>query len=968
MKMRKILPVLYSLFAGSLLLGGCSSSSSSTPGGGGGPSTQSISGIVSDPAIADAEVILVNQDGSLAGISSRSDADGRFSLTGLPLGSLSGYRLKTVSGADIKTGQDFKDIELCLPLSMYAQYENVVVSPLTCLVDAALSGSDLDAAMTAVKGKLGELDLSTDPATNLAREVIAMKLSLFLAEGKSFAQIWEGLDSNPGLDEADLVAIFAPGTARDRLSALFLLIDTLRDTSGATVGDVAGAIQKARIESAIRKSLATGRKGLSDATQIANFETNVQALVAHLILLKDAGTAARSYLMEVDVVSTISSGGGICFADERNLPCAPERKMIATTFNPAAFINKLVLVNRASAFVDSLKIAYYRVDNPLTGNEQLVVYDGVTQQQTVVKTNVILGSRTFVFEGNQEGDKRVITGKKYGILLDPNLAQENRTAPDGRGGFFQYTFFLDNAFKRFDVGSPSSEQAIFNSSMLSQALKNQGVDRIASQYALFNNTNDPDNSYVELAAFERLPDLNRGETGSKIQQAPVAVRLFDGKMTQGRLIRILKDPTTGLTNRVLVNFEAVHTPSSALPFDARLQVCSPDLSGCADVPGGGGGFYALAENSAYVYLAKEGENTLYAFDKFAESVTAVTGVQYPAVFDPAQHLIGAAGHGGGGILSDFSSIAGANTYLSDGPNAYLAINYDLDRNTEVGAFQFLGPIFVQKHAQILKLSGTSGVKMFDNGDGIDNGDASSDIPNPEKAVGHANLIAVKNGKLFVEIANYDSVSAGGTCVPNTFGYYCFSVRYGYLNTADTGLVKTDLDTILVGKEKIRHFSSRRIAPVAMNDKLFVSILNIEGAAGQPHTYTLHRYDLLSEAVTELSATVGRSYMTKTAERDNGVFEGEVIAWDSATEVLANATGEIINLGSPEGVISAAGETTAITSVFGQTSGVPLAGIGNLVALRGMPNSHNWHLIAGGANTPGGLDYVDQVPTSAWIYE
>ncbi|MFQ5587713.1 MAG: hypothetical protein ACE5F7_02645, partial [Nitrospiria bacterium] len=140
-----------------------------------------------------------------------------------------------------------------------------------------------------------------------------------------------------------------------------------------------------------------------------------------------------------------------------------------------------------------------------------------------------------------------------------------------------------------------------------------------------------------------------------------------------------------------------------------------------------------------------------------------------------------------------------------------------------------------------------------------------------------------------------------------------------------------------------------------------------GASGHPHTYVLHRYNL-SDASEILPRTVGRSYLTKTAERENGVFEGEVLSWDSETKMLQNVTGSLSNLGSPEGVIVAAGDTTAITSVFGNTSGVPLSGIGNLFALRGMPDSHNWHLMAGDGTVENGLDYVDQVPTSAWLYD
>jgi len=1064
----------FMLFAGIFLLGACSSGGN----GGGTPAAteQSISGIVSDPAIEGAQVVLVKLDGSLTGISAKSGADGGFTLAGVPAGSLSDYRLETIGGADTGTGEDFRKIALCLPLAMYTQYESLVISPLTCLVSAAFDGSDINAAIMAVKERIGDIDLTTDPSTDPVVLALAMKLTLMAAEGKSFQQILDGLDPTPlagpetvnvalsewavspdktnvlagqvifnvvndgpvdvhefvvfktdlapdalpsdsegvdeagagltligeiediavgptvqttsfnlapgkyvlicniwdageleshyhegmrigftvsqtgvGIDDSDLNKVFTVASeqeVKDRLIAFF----TLLDAAAGNVNNLVMTYQRELVEGAIRGSLVADLAALSDATEIANADANIDALVAHLISLTPG--ASRSYLMQVDVVATISGSGGLTI---ETLIADP------ASFDPTIF-SALVLVNTSATFVDSLKIAYYSVDNPVTGNDQLVVYDGVTEQQTVVKTNVILGSRTFVFEGSLEGDKRIITDKKYGILLDPNLAQELRSAPDGRGGFFQYTFFFDNAFKRFDVASPSTETLIFDSSMLVSSLTAQGIGKIASDFTPYNNTNDPDNSYVALEAFETLPDLLKGEAGDAFAQSPIVIRLVDGKMTQGRLLQILEDPASGLTDRVLINFEAVHTPSSSDAFDERLQVCTPDLANCTDVPDGAGGFYTMTKNSSHIYLAKKGSETLFAFDVSAETLTAVTGVQYPAIFDPKRHLIGAAGHGNGGILSDFSSLSGMNTYLGDGPDAYLAINYDLDRDTKVGDLGFLGDIFIQKHAQILKFTGRNAVKIFDNGDGIDHGDASES----ESAVGHANLIAVKNGNLFVEIGNYDGISAGGSCTPSPSGLGCLSVRYGYLNTGSTG--KTVLDTILVEKEGLNYMVSLRIAPVAMNDRLFVSILNVQGGRGEPHTYKLHRYDLLSDPVVELASSVGRSYMTKTAERDNGVFEGEVIAWDSETKVLANVTGNIIDLGSPEALIAAAGDSSALSSVIGITSGVPLAGIGNLVALRGLPGSYNWHLMIGDVNTPGGLSYVDQVPTSAWLYE
>jgi len=63
-----------------------------------------------------------------------------------------------------------------------------------------------------------------------------------------------------------------------------------------------------------------------------------------------------------------------------------------------------------------------------------------------------------------------------------------------------------------------------------------------------------------------------------------------------------------------------------------------------------------------------------------------------------------------------------------------------------------------------------------------------------------------------------------------------------------------------------------------------------------------------------------------------------------------------------------GENPALNSVFGRTSGVPLSGIGNLYALRGHNGNHRWRLFAGEVGLGSGLVYVDQVPTSAWLYD
>ncbi len=957
MKQRKIFQNFIFALLGTFLIGGCSSGSS---GGGddGGAASQSISGIVSDPAVEHADVILVKLDGTLAKISGKSGADGGFTLTKVPGGDLSGYVVKTSGGADTGTGQDFQGIALCLPLALYSQYDNVVVSPITCLLSAAYDGSDINAAIAKVKARLGDINVTADPATDPTRQALAMKLTLIAAEGKSFPEILAGLDITQGIDANDLSNIFnkaSEAATKDSLVAFFAVID-----AAASVGEaLAPAYQKALIEAAIRETFKAELAALTDPVEIDNVNANIDKLVAHLIGLK--GSASRSYLMKADVVATVTGGGGL----------SSRGKFVAaftgTSFDPAIF--NLVLLNNAATFSNVAKLAYYHVDNPVTGNLQLVVYDGATGKQTVVKNNVILdtsrGGQAFVLEGTQDGDKTTITGKKYGIFLDPNQSRETRIG-QGRRGPFQYEFFFDNAFKRYEVGTPSIETLIFDSSMLSQALRDQGIQHLSGQYRLHNNITDPDNSYVDLTALQRNADALRGETGDSIFQTPIIARLVDGKMTQGRMVRILKNGT-GATEHILITAIGIHKPADGAPA-RKLQTCPADLSTCSDVAGGDGTFSFLAESDTHLYLGKDGDVNVHALDKTTLALSAVTGITYPGPFDANVHLLFVGpSHGFSGVLTDFFSLSGANRFVSDGPNAYLVINYDIDLQDPLGFRKGTTKIRLYKHGQIVKLTGTTGVKMFDNGDGIDHGDNSDS----ETSVGHLNLAAVSDGKLFVESGNYDARNNAaavpdpafpGACQANSNGEKCSSVKYGYLNVGSTG--KTAFDALLVEKSGLTMFSSRRTAPLAMNGKLFVSILEQEAVRGVSEAlYRLHIYKL-SDAV-EVGTSVGRTAMTKTAERASGVFDGEVLAWDAVSNNLLNITRNELVLGDAQAL---SGDVKALSAVFGRTSGVPLSGIGTLYALRGHNGDHRWHLFAGEVDAATGLVHVDQIPTSAWLYD
>lgn len=936
-----------------VLLSGCGGSNNSTnltPTSPAAPTTQSITGVVSDPEISGAVVTLMDAQGQSVGTAT-SGANGSFTIAGAPLGDLKNYKLVATGGVDTGTGEDLTGVDLEAPLSLFGEdYSAVVVTPLTSLVNATSTAE-------AVADQLGvdTASIAANPtsAANLAKA--SMKVILLRKEGQSFSDIGSALNGHDQLDTSDFGASLS-AAATSRLTSYFDLIDSSGNSSSAA----AKAYQEAIIRRTVRLSLSEGLAGLETADE-ATINNNLHALST--LLIGQLGQAnGPSYLTPDDVVATFFSGNGQVVTGRGDSGFLSADELNDPAFNTTGFTVRLV--DTGATFSDSLKLAFYNVENPLTGNDQLVVYDSTTGDQKVVKTDIILGDKAFVFDGTLEGDKTVFNSRKYGIILDPSQSRETRTAPDGRGGTFEYNFYFNNSFKRYDITNPEEETVIFDTSKIPQNLKDQGMAVLNSEYTLFNNVSDADNSYVELVAFEELADVLQGATPSSKFHTPVVVRLVDSVAVQGHMVKILKD-ANGKTEGVLTFFEAVHKKGS-YPADAgnrkRLQLCSADLSSCEDIAGGDGKFYLQGSNDDYVYMAKEGTDTLYAYKQSDKSLIAVTGAKYPAKFNHKIHIVEAAHGAGDGLSRGFSNLSGTNSSLSDGQNAYVRINYDGDSKDPLASYRFLGDIHVFKHFQVLKLTGTTGVKMFDNGDGVDQADDSD----TENVVGHGNLVAVNNGHLFIEIGNYEGAADnGGTCIPNRFGYGCSSIEYGYLNTSSIN--KTTLDKVLHPKKLLRYFVSRRIAPFALDNKLYISIF--KGAPDdtvEPYVFTLNIHDLANPDVAG-STVDGRTYFSKIAQRDSGVFEGSVITWDGATGQLKNLSTNTV-LGLANGTGGVIPDDPAILSVSSETSGFPIAGIGNLFAIKADPGEHDWFLEAGDVNEANGLEYVDRVPFAQWLYE
>lgn len=408
---------------------------------------------------------------------------------------------------------------------------------------------------------------------------------------------------------------------------------------------------------------------------------------------------------------------------------------------------------------------FYSVPNPETTNSQIVRYDpnnpdNETNQQ-VIKDNIILGSQVFAISAAKDGNKTVYEKREYGFYLDPNASSETRTADDGEGGVFEYEFYTNNIFKRFEADNPAAEAVVFTSTMLGSDLGGQGLAAVGDTYDLYLNPTDIDNSYAELRAYSHLPDTFRGETSDGIKNTFVTVRLADSAFVQGRTVQPVVNDSTGATDKVLVNYLAVTNHDGSYPEDeseaAHLQVCDAALTNCESLGELAlGEFYFKAQNADYIYLNKEGSDSYYAFNKADDSFAEVTGANFPAPFEAIRHTIQKGlGHGGGGILQDFSSLTIVNGYLAEDDVAYALVNYNLDLQDPVWMFYGYYPQYTFKNAMVVQFEGTTATKIYDNGTGVDLGDESDEVP----VNNQINLTAVIDGNLYVELGRYDTENA-----------------------------------------------------------------------------------------------------------------------------------------------------------------------------------------------------------------
>ncbi len=598
---------------------------------------------------------------------------------------------------------------------------------------------------------------------------------------------------------------------------------------------------------------------------------------------------------------------------------------------------------------------FYKVTNPETANDQIVRYDpnndNPESNQDVIKENVILDSKVFVMSGTKENTQITYKRREFAVFLDPNASSETRNYDDGSGSISEYTFFTDNILKRFDARNTNNESVIYQSSMMPAFFTDQGVSVIGSNYQLHTVETDIDNSYVQLKAFNDLPDPLKSETESDKKQLPLVVRIGDSAAVTGRIISPITNEYGRVTN-VLISDSAAYTGDTFDSVEKSLKVCDAALTSCNNLSNTNGSYYFLTHNDGTVYMAKAGDDSIYAYTPGTSTVAEVSGVTYPANYDPEHHQIAFnGGHGGSGIFSNFYNLGGVVNQLADGDTSYLLINYNLDTQDPIGTGAYsnygMDP-YVAKNAMILKLTGTTGTKVYDNGNGVDLMNDSDEV-----AISYnLSLTAVKDGNLFVEAAKFNGPEE------TTFNY-----REGWIDT-NTGTNKTKLDNAIVNQD-LPYFTSVRVPPVAVGDYIYVNETN--PVASSERVYNIYKMPIDNTALSKDDASIekvyGRMYFERSAYRLSGVYEGNVLLWDK------NNNGTITNVttGNIMGVATDIDE--GITNVTASSTGNgTLSGIGGLFGLH-MTTGHGStpYLTSGESSNTNSLKAVNQID-GEWIID
>ncbi|HBR97119.1 MAG TPA: cadherin repeat domain-containing protein, partial [Gammaproteobacteria bacterium] len=393
-----------------------------------------------------------------------------------------------------------------------------------------------------------------------------------------------------------------------------------------------------------------------------------------------------------------------------------------------------------------------------------------------------------------------------------------------------------------------------------------------------------------------------------------------------------------------------------------LQVCDTALANCNDVANADGNYFLLAQSASYVYMTKDGSSAIYAFAVADNTLTEVSGVTFPANFDHHHHtlsLYSDGGHGSG-LFRDFFNLMNAKSVVTEGDSAYVAINYDLDTQEPVapGPYDAYGlHVYLHKHAMVLKLTGTEGVKVYDNGDGIDHGNASNETDTGRSL--HLSLNVVRDGNLLLEGAHFNG---GDDCGSE---YNCMKYVQGWLNTNDVTTTKTAFDNTVLEND-IPYLTAYRVPPVVIGDHAYLN--QSVGNSTSSRVYTVYKMPLgdIDVSVDDPSVTsiLGRMYFERTAFGSDGTFDGSVLLWERSTGDVIDATNNVV-IGN-DSDIKAEGET--LFSVIARSSTDNRAGVGGLFGLK-MSAAHGAtpYLVSGASNSDGSLVKVNHI-SGSWIID
>lgn len=195
---------LIAIVVTALSLAACGGGSSGGDSSAAQESSSVVSGVVTDPAIEQSAVRLVDVDGNALTSIVRTDGDGsfRFELSDQQLGQLAA--VVAIGGRDVETGADLQGVTLRADVSTSGEF---VVSPLTTL--AANASDNLSAQQLADLLNLSSAEeLDDNPADNPDVQVLSLKLTEITKALRDTGLEWADFIEELQLADGDLTGAF----------------------------------------------------------------------------------------------------------------------------------------------------------------------------------------------------------------------------------------------------------------------------------------------------------------------------------------------------------------------------------------------------------------------------------------------------------------------------------------------------------------------------------------------------------------------------------------------------------------------------------------------------------------------------------------------------------------------------------------------------------------------------------------